>query len=156
MSVAARHVLMVVVMAVFFVSMGLNTWAGECEDSLENCLKKCTKKSLGADSPEEFKEMTALEGTCESRCFARSGKCQIKAAGKKNSSKIKKILKSRKKSYAKLCEKRFQKLMGKCNKSAKDNLKKLKSCYKKKVRPDILDCYGEIDGDLPLPGGDDS
>ncbi|MBI9084936.1 MAG: hypothetical protein JEZ11_15190 [Desulfobacterales bacterium] len=156
MSVAAKRILMAVAVTVFSISMTFNAWAGECEDGLEKCQKKCTKQALGADSPEEFKEMTDLDGPCESRCFTRSGKCQIKAVDKKNAGKVKKIIKSRKKSYAKLCEKRFQKLMGKCTKTANKDLGKLKSCYKKKVRPAILDCYEEIDKGLPFPGGEES
>lgn len=155
MFVSAKRVWMAVVAAVFLTLMTAGAWAGECDEGLEKCLKKCTKIALGADTPDEFKAATALEGPCESRCFTRSGKCQIKAVDKKDAGKVKKIIKARRKAYAKLCEKRFEKLMGKCTKTAGDNFAKLKSCYKKKVRPDILDCYEEIDKGLPFPGGDE-
>jgi len=127
--------------------------AGECDDAWDSCMTRCTKKALAAEA-EEFPAFLSMENECDATCDAKAAKCYQAAAGKKKG-EVKKVLKQRAKAYAKICTKRYEKVLDKCRKAG-DDLKKLQACYKKRLRPALLECYAEIDRDLPLPAGEES
>ena len=136
-----------VFLSLFFYA--LPAVAAECDDAWDACMKRCTKKALSADV-EEFKAFLSMDNECDATCDAKAAKCYKAAAGKEKS-KVTKVLKQRAKVYAKTCNRRYEKILDKCKKSG-DDLKAFKSCYKKRLRPQLLECYAEIDRDLPLPG----
>ena len=126
--------------------------AGECEDAWQQCFTRCTRIALKADA-EGFEAYLQLENACDARCDKKMVKCLRATAGDKKS-QVRGVLKKRQRAYAKICGRRWEKVLNKCRRAGED-LKRLKSCYKKRVRPELWDCYEQVNKDLPMPGAQD-
>ena len=141
----------------WLVCAGIGAWllgavpagADECEEKWLQCLERCTKKALRADA-EEFAPWLELENDCDARCETRATKCYRKAAGDQRN-QARQVLRKRQRAYAKICGRRWEKDLDRCRRAG-DDLKRLQSCYRKRARPRLFDCYQDINRDLPMPG----